>query len=692
MIDTDDDFSDQGWTGNGTEEDPYLISELIITTGSESIQIRNTRAYFVIENCIIVSHDSHYESAIKLQNVTHGLVRGCSVDAYGDGIEFDNVNESSILDNTVTNAGYAYLIKNSHWCSILNNNATGVNNTIYNWGYAFVIEYSSHCTISNNYAYRQPFSEFYRYSIGLRWSEYCNVTYNSIEDSDEIGIVLYLAHNCRIENNIIDGYRHVYSNTETGLYHHSSHNCIISGNKITECSDGMHIESSTNCTISENIVTDGSPDVWLESSSHCKFKDNMLSHSGVYVTGYSLSHWLHTMDNNTIDERPLGYFQNMTGMDIEGSLFAQVILANCSYVTLSDSQFQGAYYPILLGYSKDCLFQNNTISAPSISGFYLVHSDRCSLLDNNIDVRGTGIRLDYSDDCKLANNYLTDSNVYGFYIYGLHDCEIRNNLVTDIHWPFLVIYSHHCNLTQNRVFRGEYGIHLGHADYCIVSNNTVVDIATNGVSIQEGEYNQMYLNTLAFNGENNAKDDGQFNSWDNGVQGNYWDDYDGSGTYLVPGSAGIVDHYPNVVMNATPTIDHPPDLEFYENTSGHLITWHPSDEFPRQYLILKDGVVVESDSWDGLSISQSVDSLVSGSYNYTLIVEDYEGESVSDTVFVLVLENMTTTGITNTVSTTTTTTTTFTTTASTSGSDNTILFIASIAGVTFVALVLLTIR
>ncbi|GAG96993.1 unnamed protein product [marine sediment metagenome] len=53
-------------------------------------------------------------------------------------------------------------------------------------------------------------------------------------------------------------------------------------------------------------------------------------------------------------------------------------------------------------------------------------------------------------------------------------------------------------------------------------------------------YNVLYLNRLGYNAENNALDNGKRDSniWDDGVSvGNWWSDYDGTGTYEIMGWA-----------------------------------------------------------------------------------------------------------------------------------------------------------
>jgi len=83
-----------------------------------------------------------------------------------------------------------------------------------------------------------------------------------------------------------------------------------------------------------------------------------------------------------------------------------------------------------------------------------------------------------------------------------------------------------------------------------VLNNT-------GVGIRLGEQTgniSLVCNRLGRNEMSNAIDDGLDNKWDDGVnQGNYWSDYDSSGVYLVPGSAGSIDHYPSLLEESNDT-------------------------------------------------------------------------------------------------------------------------------------------
>ena len=68
--------SENEWcTGNGTLENPYLIENLVIDgngTAKYCVEIRNSRAYFVVKNC--VTYNARL-AGIRLENTTNGLVK-----------------------------------------------------------------------------------------------------------------------------------------------------------------------------------------------------------------------------------------------------------------------------------------------------------------------------------------------------------------------------------------------------------------------------------------------------------------------------------------------------------------------------------------------------------------------------------------------------------------------------------------
>lgn len=87
-----------------------------------------------------------------------------------------------------------------------------------------------------------------------------------------------------------------------------------------------------------------------------------------------------------------------------------------------------------------------------------------------------------------------------------------------------------------------------------------------------------------------------------------------------------------------PVVDHPADIDYPDGDTGYSIIWSPSDQHPVSYQILREGVQVKSGTWNSSSetMTISVDGLSIGSYNYTIVLVDVGGLSVTDEVIVTV--------------------------------------------------------
>lgn len=86
-----------------------------------------------------------------------------------------------------------------------------------------------------------------------------------------------------------------------------------------------------------------------------------------------------------------------------------------------------------------------------------------------------------------------------------------------------------------------------------------------------------------------------------------------------------------------PTIDHPGDIQFVVGTTGQQITWTPTDEYPTTFQILVDGDVNHTGAWtSNTSIIFPLDGFEVGVYNVTIIVYDFAGNYVRDSVLVTV--------------------------------------------------------
>lgn len=210
---------------------------------------------------------------------------------------------------------------------------------------------------------------------------------------------------------------------------------------------------------------------------------------------------------------------------------------------------------------------------------------------------GPSIELTDSDGCNISNNI-----AYGFY-YAVNLYNSRNNFIGDNE-----VFCQHgeCGITlyyysDNNIIRGNYvengpwgigissvacfnnlieqnevvnfygGIMACYSD-CNVIQSNIIENCEAGIILKEAKDNDVFHNNL-INNYDQAVDAGR-NAWDNGAEGNYWDDYngtdldgDGIGDTYLPWEG--VDYYPLMALWS-------PVRTFYVvvNETGYTVTVH----------------------------------------------------------------------------------------------------------------------
>ena len=192
----------EGWTGVGTEADPFILLLNINGPGSATlVEIRNTDLYFVIQDSNITNGDT----GIYLENVQNGVINNSVVSNNGDGIVLNSSNNNLIsLNNVTNNGGLGIEYENSHSNTILMNtithngqNATGLQLNIHLGG-GILHDPSNHNQILNN-------SIGFNYGDGIEILDSINATikHNSIFNNTEYGVNFFNTSNSIVESNWI---------------------------------------------------------------------------------------------------------------------------------------------------------------------------------------------------------------------------------------------------------------------------------------------------------------------------------------------------------------------------------------------------------------------------------------------------------------------------------------------------------
>ncbi|MGD0159160.1 MAG: NosD domain-containing protein [Candidatus Bathyarchaeia archaeon] len=184
-------------------------------------------------------------------------------------------------------------------------------------------------------------------------------------------------------------------------------------------------------------------------------------------------------------------------------------------VTITDVGVTDFDYGIWLYDSSNCSVTDNNLTGNNWEGITLYYSDE-NLVSGNIaanDVEDSGIWVASSAFNTISLNQVTGNHIQGLYVdHDSHDNLFYENNVTDnngLPWTYgiyLAPYSYSNTFTGNNIVNNPVGIYIHFS-----SNNTIF-------------HNNFIANTLI-----HAYVEGNTpNTWDNGKQGNYWDNYTGS--------------------------------------------------------------------------------------------------------------------------------------------------------------------
>ncbi len=440
-------------------------------------------------------------------------------------------------------------------------------------GYNNIIIFS--CIISNN-------------DIGVVLSGYNNTVFSCIISNNDIGVVVLSGYNntvfsCVISNNGFGVFLSGYNNTVFS--------CIISNNGFV----GIRLDSSSNITISNNTFTN----------------------DGITIAG-SLSHFIHRIENNTVNGKSLLYYKNENNVVLDGAGTGQLILVNCSNFEIKNINISDTHIGIEVAYSSNITVSNCNLS-------------------NNYE----GIRLEYSSNttissCNISNNY------DGIQVY----CS-TNNTIAD------------CTISSN--FNG-IGIELKYSSNNTISSCTIssnIYITYIGILLFESSNNNLIYHNNFINNVNQAYDDGD-NTWDNGYPsgGNYWSDFDepsegawdnnsdgiADSPYYIP-SGSNQDRYPlinpwNMTINQRPTVN----IAFPFNGStvnGTIIVNGTANDTDNT--IQKVEIKIDNGSWmianGTTSWNYSWDTTTVSNGNHTIYARSYDGEDYSTIVQVNVTVN-----------------------------------------------------
>jgi len=193
--------SSEGWTGDGSKENPYLIYDYIFNVSmfTGSIYIENTDVYFLISNCFLGSGVG-YPWHIRFLNVENGRIENNYFETGVDctGIFLENSHYNRIRFNTFYQQYHGIQ-------AISSTNNIIENNTINMWGHGVWLKNGCNSNVMRNNTI------YGGYDFAL-WDSNNNVIESNflLFDGSLFGILLKNAENNTISRNDFQGERKFY--------------------------------------------------------------------------------------------------------------------------------------------------------------------------------------------------------------------------------------------------------------------------------------------------------------------------------------------------------------------------------------------------------------------------------------------------------------------------------------------------
>lgn len=357
FIDGDEDFKkqakDEGWSGSGKRNNPYIIENLEIDLGGvdgNCIEIRNILStYFCIRSCALRGALNEHRAGIYLYNVAHAEVTSNTCNDNYYGIHLERSEFCTVDDNLCTSNEFGICLLVSDLNTVVGNTATG------------------------NY-----------YGIKIESSEYNEIIRNECTNNDH-GIHLYdSGHNTLIGN--------VAAGNDRGFHLLGCYYVNMSSNTASNGQRGFYAEDVRFANLTGNAAFNNRYGFYL-GYGYGSFSESVLSANIAKDNTYGFYNW--------------GYENNVTSnsaIDNEVAFY----LFNCAFSNFEDNFVSGGGGFMVTGYKNR--FARNTIKNAGGFSVGIWGEDGgpavyCTFIENTVEDCGLGFGIIYwSSHNRLENN------------------------------------------------------------------------------------------------------------------------------------------------------------------------------------------------------------------------------------------------------------------------------------------------
>lgn len=375
-------------------------------------------------------------------------------------IVLDTSRSFCIKDNVLSGLGLSVIHRltdtMSNWHHIIENNTLNGGPLGYLWGQKggsiHIHDYGfTQLIIANSSALHVYDGQFSNSSFLIAYSS--NLVVDNIRANQSV-LQLVGSEGCHIQNCTFS------ANSRLGI--DASKTCYVQDCVFSQSYAGLY--ESDAIQVGSNIFQDSGANLLLYESSFCLVSDNEFISSGVLFYGYVIQHWTHSFSGNTVNNRPLGYFRQLSDTSIDTSEYGALILVDCHDLNVSGGSFQNTSYGVQIAFCTDCV----------VSAVVCTDNYECA------------VRIILSPNCTLRDSLMTGSK-YGVDIGTLmgqvKDVTVSNCTVTNNTLGICVVYDGSVKIIKSIISNNEQqGILLEYSDDAWIENNTISGNGGAGIS------------------------------------------------------------------------------------------------------------------------------------------------------------------------------------------------------------------
>lgn len=505
-------------TVNATIEGTSIFKEFTIDVSGES-------GIYVLEsqnNTLEGNEISGGSNGVILRSSLNNTVSSNEMGDNNKGVVLHDSDLNRLMDNTVRLTNTGILLESS-------TNNTLENNTVellWYVGYGVALQYSDHNTIVNS-----SIEKGYEGMV-LQGSSFCAITGMEFFDTETSLGIYESNHNVirditvqtcweavlMIESHGNEIFDFVVDESYMGIAclmsnHNTFRDISLSGGYIYNVMSSHN--SFYDCSVQGDMIG-----FYLVESLNILLSGNTMVENGILLSGSSLENWnTHTIDSsNTVNNKPVYYWKNRTEGTVPDDA-GQVILANCTGVTVEgvqlgqttmgitmgfsrdntvrDNHIYKTFYGIFLEESHDNLFLNNTIE----DGFYGMiseYSDGNEVEKNSITNNLIGMLMFFSHNNSMTGNTVTGNDFYSIACMGSNDNKISDNVIRSQEVGIVMYDSHRSVVSGNRISHTPYGIRDFLSTDSVIMNNNL-SYNHKGGMFMEDVHGSLIVNNTIYN-------------------------------------------------------------------------------------------------------------------------------------------------------------------------------------------------